>query len=199
MSKSFASWYSTPPGKVGHWFTEVLAAEWKGEIGQKCNSERPLILSHVVLPRTLSSRKAREIRANIDCRLDLWERVIHASLAGDALAEERAREGRVARSDIEDEDRLARRFHSGDNDCEGEGFSSTGGCLHKDWATDCRCPLGETLQHACTPYGKPHVCGLQGVQQGACWSFEYLYPIPEESQNWVPRSTGCPGIPITSQ
>ena len=32
-----------------------------------------------------------------------------------------------------------------------------------------------------------------------CWSFEYLYPIPEKSRNWVPKSTGCPGIPITSQ
>ena len=32
-----------------------------------------------------------------------------------------------------------------------------------------------------------------------CWSFEYLYPIPEEYRNWVPRSTSCPGSPITSQ
>ena len=32
-----------------------------------------------------------------------------------------------------------------------------------------------------------------------CWSFEYLYPILEDSRNWVLRSTRCPGSPITSQ
>ena len=44
---------------------------------------------------TLSTRKAREIRARIDHQLDRRERGIHAGLIEYALAEGRAREGRI--------------------------------------------------------------------------------------------------------
>ena len=49
-------------------------------INWKWNSEKSLIFSHVVLTKTLGARKARDIRARIDFRLDLWERGIHAGL-----------------------------------------------------------------------------------------------------------------------
>ena len=44
--------------------------------------------------------------------LDLWDRGIHEVLVGDVLAEGRAREGCIARSDEEEEDSLVRSFHS---------------------------------------------------------------------------------------
>ena len=66
----------------------------------------------MVLTRTLSTCKGREIRARIDRKLDLWERVFHAGLVGDALAEVRAREGRVKIRKEEEEDRLDHSIHS---------------------------------------------------------------------------------------
>ena len=68
--------------------------------------------THVVLTKTLGSHKAREIMARIDRLVDLWERGIHAGLVGDVLEEGRAREGRVKRRVEEEEDCLARSFHS---------------------------------------------------------------------------------------
>ena len=61
-----ASWYSTPAGKVGRRFTVVLDAKWQRVINRKYNLERPLVFVHVVLTKTLSARKAREIQARID-------------------------------------------------------------------------------------------------------------------------------------
>ena len=103
--------YSIPHDKVGLRFTAVLAAEWRGVINHKCNSERPLVFAHVVLTRTLGACKARDIQARIDCRLDLWKRGVYAVLVGSALAECRDREGRVKRCEEEEEDRLVRRFY----------------------------------------------------------------------------------------
>ena len=125
------------------------------------------------LTRTLGNRKAREIRANIDIQLDLWEIVIHTGLVGDALVEGRSREGRVERGKEEEEDCLVHSFHitlllgklqqevcRATNREEGVGVSSPRGCLHKDQATSCRRPPVETPRHAFTPHGNSHVCGL---------------------------------------
>ena len=60
-------------------------------LNRKWNSYRPPVFAHVVLTRTLSTNKSREIWARIYHRLYLWERVIHAGLVGDALSEGRAR------------------------------------------------------------------------------------------------------------
>ena len=86
-----ASWYSTPPGKVGRQFTALMDVEWRVVLDQKWNSEIPLVFSHVVMTRTLGACKAREIRARINCQLDLLERDIHAYLVGDLLARGRFR------------------------------------------------------------------------------------------------------------
>ena len=71
LAVQYSRWYSTPPGNVGSQFTTVLAAEWLGVIGQKWNYERPHVFTHVVLTKTLSARKARDIRVRINFRLDL--------------------------------------------------------------------------------------------------------------------------------
>ena len=75
-------------------------------LDRKWNSERPLVFSHVVLTRTLSAHKARDIRERIDRRLDLWYRVIHTDLVRDELAEGRARGGRIKRRVEDEEDHL---------------------------------------------------------------------------------------------
>ena len=64
---------------------------------RKWNSKRPLIFTRVVLTRTVGAHKTREIWARIYCLLGLWERGIHAGLVVGALADGRAREGRVER------------------------------------------------------------------------------------------------------
>ena len=156
LAAQSASWYSTPPDKLGHRFTAVLATEWRGVLGRKWNSERPLVFAHVVLTKTLDACKAREIRARIDRRLDLWERGSHAGLVGDALTEGRAQEGRVERRVEEGGGILVSSFRStvllGNlhkavcwaTDGEGGGVSSPGGRLHEYRATSCRCPPGES-------------------------------------------------------
>ena len=88
-----------PPVKVGRQSTRVLAAEWRGVLNQKWNYEIPLVFAHVFLTSTLGACKAREIWANINRRLDLWERGIHTGLMGDALEEGRDRKGCVERCD----------------------------------------------------------------------------------------------------
>ena len=97
-----ASWYSTPPCKVGRKFTEVLAAEWQGVLNRRWNPDRPFVLAHMVLTKTLGNH-----------HLVLWERGIHAGMVGDVLDEGKAREGRVKRrKEEEEEDSLVRCFHS---------------------------------------------------------------------------------------
>ena len=56
-------------------------------------------------------RRAREIRARITRRMDLWERGQHAGLVGDAEAEGAACEGRSAFSGEEEDDAVAQSFH----------------------------------------------------------------------------------------
>ena len=111
LAAQSASWYDTPSGAVGRRFTTILAAEWRGVLSQSWNSERPLVFSNVVLTKTLGVRRAHEIRARITRRMDLWERVQHAVLVGDAEAEGAAREGRAAFSGEEEDNAVAWGFH----------------------------------------------------------------------------------------
>ena len=83
-------------GAVGRRFTAILAVEWQEVIYRSRNSERPLVFTHVVLMKTLGVHRAREIRALITRRMDLWERGLHVGLEGDAEAEGAARKGRAA-------------------------------------------------------------------------------------------------------
>ena len=96
---------------MGRRFTEILEAEWRGVLSWSWNSKRPLVFAHVIIMKTLGVRRAREIRARITRRMDLWERGQHAGLVGDAEAEGAAREGRAAFSDEEEDDAVAWSFH----------------------------------------------------------------------------------------
>ena len=96
---------------MGGRFTEILAAEWRGVLNRSWNSEIPLVFSHVVLTKTLGVCWAREIRARITRRIDLWKRGQHAGLVRDAEADGAAREGRAAFSGEEEDDTMARSSH----------------------------------------------------------------------------------------
>ena len=56
-------------------------------------------------------RRARDIRAIIMRRMDLWERGPHAGLVGYAEAEGGAREGRATSGGEEEEEAVSRRYH----------------------------------------------------------------------------------------
>ena len=71
----------------------------------------PLVFSHVVLTKTLGVRRAKEIRARITRRMDLWERVIHAGLVWDAEAEGSTSELRAASGGEEEDKTIARSYH----------------------------------------------------------------------------------------
>ena len=83
-----------------------MAAEWRGVLDRRWNSEIPLVFAYDVLTKMLGVHRAREIQTRLTQRMDLWERGIHAGLVGDAEAEGAAREGRAA-SGVEEEDAAA--------------------------------------------------------------------------------------------
>ena len=76
-----------PSGEVGRCFTAILATECRGVLNRSWNSEIPLVFVQVVLTKTLGLRRAREIRAWITRRMDLWARGMNAGLVGDSEAE----------------------------------------------------------------------------------------------------------------
>ena len=59
----------------------------------------------------LGVRRAREIRAQITRRMNLWDRGLHEGLVGDAEAEEVAREGRAASGGEEEDETISRSYH----------------------------------------------------------------------------------------
>ena len=60
-----------------------MDAEWREVLQRNRNSERPLVFAHIILTKMLGIRRARDIRAHITRRIDLWDRGIHAGLARD--------------------------------------------------------------------------------------------------------------------
>ena len=104
--------YAMPSGAVGRRFTAILAAECQGVLDRSWNSEIPLVFAHVTPTKTLGVCRARDIRARITRRMDLWERVLHVGLVGGAEAEGAAREGRTARAGEEEYEAVARNYHN---------------------------------------------------------------------------------------
>ena len=71
-----------------------------------------VVFAHVILKKTLVIRRAKKIQARINRRIDLWERVIHPSLVGEAEAEGTDREGRADRGIEGEEEDLSLSFYS---------------------------------------------------------------------------------------
>ena len=111
LAAQSANWYATPTGAVGRRFTAILDVEWWGVIYWSWNSKIPLGFAHIVLRKTLSIHRDREIRARITRRMDLWERGIHAGLVGDSKAEVAARDGRSLSGREDEEETKSRSYH----------------------------------------------------------------------------------------
>ena len=88
-------WYATPSGADGRQFTEILTAEWQGVLNRIWNSEIPLVFAHVVITNMLGIHRAKEIRARIIRRMDLWYIGLLDGLVGDVEMEGADREGRA--------------------------------------------------------------------------------------------------------
>ena len=76
-----------------------------------CNSYMPLVFAHVVFTNTLGVCRAKDTRAWITRRMDLWERGIIAGLVGDAGVEGVTRKGRVNIGGEQEEEAVARSYH----------------------------------------------------------------------------------------
>ena len=78
-----------------------LTAEWWGVLERIWNSEIPLVFTYIVLTNILGIHRDREIRACIYQWMDLYKKVVHAGLVGDAEAEGAEREGKAVREEEE--------------------------------------------------------------------------------------------------
>ena len=65
--------YSVPKGAVGRRFVDLLASELEGVKERTWNAERFLVFTMVVLQRTPAVKRATDIRARLQSRMDAWE------------------------------------------------------------------------------------------------------------------------------
>ena len=72
MATQLAIWYTTLPRAIVRRLTLCLVEEWKGDCKMRCNSERPLVFVHIIFTKNPGMRQAKEIRARIYRRLDLF-------------------------------------------------------------------------------------------------------------------------------
>ena len=151
---------------------EVLDRSWKFEI--------PLVFPHVVITKKLGVRRAREIRARITRRMDLWERGMHVGLVGGAEVEGAAREGRGASGGKEEDESVARVYH--DTVLSGKLQQAVrqatdregGGCLlPDDQCTKTRQPVAEVHRE-----NHPDI-RVPSVENPTCAAFEEYGEVPE--------------------
>lgn len=107
--------YSVPQGKVGRRFISILVAEFRRvRVHRTANAERIVLFTSVVLQATPSVKKAAEIRARLEQRMDLWEEGRFKALVDDTLAERLGRkQDKRALSDEEKSRRFNGKFLSG--------------------------------------------------------------------------------------
>ena len=89
----------------------ILVAEWKGALKRRCNSNRPLVFTNIILTKKLGVRRAREIRVRITSIMDLWERGLHIGLVGDAEVEGNVRDIRADGGGEDEDESIAWKFH----------------------------------------------------------------------------------------
>jgi hypothetical protein len=101
--------YDVPKGKVGRRFVATLAREFRGARERSWNSERPLIFATVILQTKIGVRRAKDIRARLTTRMDLWDQGFHAALVDDTEAEAT---GRPAPARAPDGETQARNYNA---------------------------------------------------------------------------------------
>ena len=105
------SHYSLPNGKVGKRFIRILSEEFAGIEAREWNSERPLVYVMVILQKDDGVRRAKDIRARLLQRMNLWEEGEWALLVDDTADTMERRGGRGSRVERSEAEK-ARAFHA---------------------------------------------------------------------------------------
>ena len=62
----------------------IMAVEWQGVLNRSWNSKIPLVFAQIVIMKNLGVYRARNIRASVASRIELWVRGIHTGMVVDA-------------------------------------------------------------------------------------------------------------------
>ena len=76
---------------------KIMASEWQGVLNRSWNSEILLVFSQIFITKNLGVCRARNIRASLAKRMELWERGIHTGMVADTEEEDDASKIRAAR------------------------------------------------------------------------------------------------------
>jgi hypothetical protein len=101
MAQISPTHYDVPKGRVGRRFLATLTREFRGVRERSWNSERPLVFISVILQTKKGVRRAKDIRAWLTNRMDLWDQGFQAALVDDTEAEA---SGRPAPARVPDEE-----------------------------------------------------------------------------------------------
>ena len=82
------SYYCVPQGAIGRRFLATLVLEFRGIRDRRWNSERTMIFAAVILQKAKGVTKAKDIRARLKSRLDLWDQGGPIALIDDLEAED---------------------------------------------------------------------------------------------------------------
>ena len=109
MSQQSTTTYNVPRGRVGRRFVKTLAKEFRGVRDRKWNSERPLVYAKAILQTTPGVKRAKDIRARLEKRMDLWDEHKFRTLVNDVEEEVK---GRFPSTRERNEETRARAFNS---------------------------------------------------------------------------------------
>jgi len=110
MAQIAPSHYDVPKGTAGRRFLTILTHEFEQvRVGRTSNSEKPLVFVAVILPKTPTVRRAKDIRLRLMQRMDLWEQGEYHALVDDTEVEALSRVGTTMSPD---EEGIARAFNA---------------------------------------------------------------------------------------
>jgi hypothetical protein len=83
--------YDAPKGRTGKRFISMLADEFQGVVDRHWNSERPIVFAAVILQKQTGVVRAKDIRARLMSRMDIWEQGRYKALVDDTIVQMRMR------------------------------------------------------------------------------------------------------------
>ena len=89
----------------------IMAVEWQGVLNRGWNSKIPLVFAQIVIMKNLGVCRARNTRASVVSRIELWERGIRTGMVADAEEEDDAREISYSGGEKEEEEYPGRKLH----------------------------------------------------------------------------------------
>ena len=85
----------------------IMAVEGQGVLNRSWNSEIPLVFAQIFITNNLGICRARNIRASVASRMELWGRGIYTGMVAEAEEEYDAREIRA--TGVEEEEKRRRK------------------------------------------------------------------------------------------